>query len=478
AAALSPEDPAGGFIACLRSQDDPAFTAADTVALHAVIGRAARSLRERLDPATGLLGWQSFRAEMDLRGAERGPIVVYANLDRMHALNDVAGFDTGDETIARIAGIWRAHSRSAEAVATHLSGDRFAAILFGHTINQARNWAEQVREAVAPPEPGEQNRRVTVSLGIAAMAEGGALQHTLAAAETACRVAKDRGRNRVEIYDDGDHTMIRRHEAVRESDVLIAALDEDRLMLYAQPIVALAPEAKPYHYEILARVRLGDGETVSLGGFLDAAERYQLLERIDRWVVGRAVAMIAPAAHRLHTLGASFAVNLTGQSLSQPEFADFVRTEIKRQEIPRGLIDFELTEVAAARNVAATRRFISRLAEVGARVALDDFGTGVSSLMHLKDLDVFRIKIDGKFVRDILENARSRALIRALVQIADELGLETVAEFVEDAPIAAGVRELGVHYAQGYFYGRALPLVDTLAELCRPAAAGIAAGAA
>ena len=175
--------------------------------------------------------------------------------------------------------------------------------------------------------------------------------------------------------------------------------------------------------------------------------------------------MVAPVAAPLGALGASVALNLTGQSLSQPEFADFVRTEIKRHALPRGLLDFEFTEIAAARNLHATRRFIERMAEIGSRVALDDFGTGVSSLVHLKDLDVFRIKIDGRFVRDVQQSARSRALIRAIVQIAEELGLETVAEFVEDAAIAEHVRRLGVHYAQGYFYGRAKLLGDTLEQL-------------
>ncbi len=186
--------------------------------------------------------------------------------------------------------------------------------------------------------------------------------------------------------------------------------------------------------------------------------------------------MLAPFAAPLGTLGANFALNLTGQSLSQPEFADFVRTEIKGHALPRGLLDFEFTEIAAAHNLNATRRFIARMAEIGSRVALDDFGTGVSSLVHLKDLDVFRIKIDGKFVRDVLQSSRSRALIRAIVQIAGELGLETVAEFVEDAAIAEQVRGLGVHYAQGYFYGHARLLDDTIEQLLGEAPARAVAG--
>ena len=258
---------------------------------------------------------------------------------------------------------------------------------------------------------------------------------------------------------------MRRHEQVRESREIIDALDHDRFILFAQPILRFADAARSAHYEVLLRIQRPDGDIVSIGGFLDAAERYQILERLDRRVLARVLAMIGPSAGALHALGASFAVNITGQSLSEPAFADFVRSELKACEIPAGLLDFELTETAAVRNLKATQRFIARMTDIGARVALDDFGTGLSSLGHLKDLDVHRIKIDGTFVRDVLSNARSRALIRALVQIADEIGLETVAEYVENEAIAASVCNLGVQCGQGYFYGRPRPLSDALDDI-------------
>ena len=478
---LAAADPGAGFLAALRTQEREPFADADLGILAAAAPKLWRSLQGRIDAGTGLLSWPAFEAEMSQQTRPRANTsVVYANLDQMHAVNDMFGFGAGDEVIRRVGRLWHAQLPAHSAVATHLSGDRFAVVLFDHTLNQARNWCEQAREAIATLALEGMQSGITASFGIVAAPAAQPFQHALAAAETACRVAKDRGRNRVEIYDSGDHTMIRRHEAVRESRALVDALEGDRLALHAQSIVALAPQARPYHYEILVRVQDVDGEYISIGGFLDAAERYQVLERLDRWVVSNAVRMLAPAAARLHALGASFSLNVTGQSLSEPQFADFLRTEIKRHNLPPGLIDFELTEIAAARNLNATRRFISRMAEIGSRVALDDFGTGVSSLVHLKDLDVFRIKIDGKFVRDILHNSRSRALIRALVQIADELGLDTVAEFVEDAAIATGVRDLGVHYAQGYFYSRARPLDEIIGELCAaavPAAPALRAAA-
>ncbi len=477
-APLDRADPGAGLIAAVRDPDQAPFANDALTRLSAAVPRVAHALAARIEPDTGLLRWSAFEDELSRRDRSRIASLVYGNLDQMHLVNEIAGFEAGDRLIRHAGRAWRRQLASLDALGTHLSGDRFVAVLFGQTLNHTRTWAERMRDAIAEIPIGGRHRGISASFGVVSIPTGQSCQHALAAAETACRVAKERGRNRVEVYEDGDNTIIRRHVAVRESDALAETLDGDRLVLYAQPIQALTPGAAPHHYEILARVQCAEGDTMSLSSFLDAAERYQLLERLDRWVVSRAVGMLAPVAAALSALGANFALNLTGQSLSQPEFADFVRTEIKRHALPPRLLDFEFTEIAAARNLNATRRFIERMAEIGSRVALDDFGTGVSSLVHLKDLEVFRIKIDGKFVRDVQQSARSQALIRAIVQIAEELGLETVAEFVEDAAIAERIRALGVHYAQGYFYGHAQLLEDTLAQLLgAPPALATAAGA-
>jgi Amt family ammonium transporter len=464
---LNDNDRALGFVAVLRTHDQEPFMPADLATLKARLVDLNESLSARLDSTTGLLLRPAFEAEVLLRKRTKdSACVVYANLDQVHVVNEVAGFAAGDQAICDVARFWQSQLKPTGSIATHLSGDRFAAVLFGHTLNQARYWADKTREGIEHLSQNQSSSQITASLGVAALADAESFQHALAAAETACRVAKERGRNRVELYVTGDQTVIRRHQQVHESRTVLDALENDHFTLYAQPIVKFADDGQACrHYEILLRVQQPDGTVTSIGGFLDAAERYQLLERLDSWVLEHVLAVLAPAAGQMRAMGVSFAINITGQSLSQPEFADFVRTQIKRHGIPAGLLDFELTETAAVRNLKATRRFIARMTEIGARVALDDFGTGLSSLMHLKDLDVHCIKIDGKFVRDVLSNARSRALIRALVQIADEIGLETVAEFVENADIASSVRELGVQFAQGYFYGRPGPLTDTLSEI-------------
>ncbi len=459
---------ARGFFAALRHHGQKQFCAADLAALQAAIPDLQARFSARLDAATGLLLWPEFPGEVASRShhTERA-CVVYGNLDQMHVVNEISGFAAGDQLIGETGCLLRDEIISTGGIAAHLSGDRFVAVLFDYTLNQARHWGEHLRQQIERSERGGV-RGVTASLGVAELDPGGSLNHALAAAETACRIAKDRGRNRVELYVSGDDTVIRRHNAISESREILDALDGDRLVLFAQPIVTLADIPAISHYEVLLRIQCEEGETKSISGLLAAADRYQLFERIDRWVLSALLPLLTQSATPLQAQGACFAVNVTGQSLSQPSFADFVRGEIRHRGIPAGLVEFELTETAAVSNVTATQRFIARMAEVGSRVSLDDFGTGLSSLVHLKELDVHRIKIDGRFVRDVLSNERSQALIRALVQIANAIGLQTVAEFVESEAIATRVRQLGVDCAQGYYYGRPVPLADLLQRLTAP----------
>jgi len=455
-----------GLVAALREQADPLYGPADLLALREATPGLLAALRARAAGRDLLLDRSAFeRQAAQLMQSAEGACVVYSDLDQMHALNETAGFEAGDEVIREVGRLWHSQLLPQGSVAAHLSGDRHAAVLVNHTMNQARAWADQLREAMGRLVLHIGRRKVSASLGVASLARGASFQHALAAAETACRVAKERGRDRTEIYSAADATIMRRHDAVHESRVLMNALEDGRCHLYAQPIVRLAEPGAPVHYELLVRIEHGDGQLTSVGQYIQAAERYQLLEQLDRWVVGRALETLAPHARRLAQLGVGFAINLTGQSRSEPQFADFVRTEAKQRGIPRGLLSFEFTETAAIRNLVATRRFIERMKDIGARIALDDFGTGLSSLMHLKELAIDQIKIDGSFIRDVLTDPRSQALVRALAQIADSLGLETVAEFVESEEVATRLRGLGVRLAQGYLYGRPRPLAQYLSPL-------------
>jgi diguanylate cyclase (GGDEF)-like protein len=471
-APLSPSNPSVGFIAGLRAQDEKPFTETDLAGLAAGAARLMSSMADRVDKPTGLLLRAEFETEVALR-IQEASCVLYANLDQIHAVNEHEGFAAGDRVIRGVGQYLYSLALETGNIATHLSGDRFAAVLLARTLNQARTWAEKAREGVESLMEIQAGTYSTVSIGIAVLNPGESFQHALAAAETACRVAKDRGRNRVELYMSADETVMRRHRQVQEYRHVIEALDSDSFQLVAQPIVPLADQNARQHHEILLRVAVADGELQSIAGYLEAAERYQLLERIDRWVVSRVLDMLLPKLPQLTSIGASFALNVTGQSISQPEFADYVCGKLKASGIPSHMIDFEMTETSAIRNVAATRRFIARMKSIGAQIALDDFGTGASSLIHLKDLNVDRIKIDGQFVADVLHNPRSAALIRALAQIAKELGLDTVAEFVASPEVATALRNLGIQRGQGHFFAKPRLLSDVLEELAPATAAAL-----
>jgi diguanylate cyclase (GGDEF)-like protein len=455
-----------GLLAAFRARQQPAFETADL----GVLSDAAPLLQEQLRVSSqgqgGIPRWSALDLEVTQRFRDGEPTcVVYADLDHMHAVNEVAGLAAGDGVLREIARLWQGRLLPEDCIASHLGGDRYAAVLFGHTINQARTWGDRVRKAFAGLNLTGTAGHITASLGLVALTDRESLSAALAAAETACRVAKERGRDRLETYVAGDTTIMRRTAEVGESRLMMDAIDAGRLVLHAQPIIALAAPAQPTRFEILLRVRDHDGQLISVSEYLGAADRYQLLERLDRWVVESVLKLIKPHAQQLLAQAIRFSVNLTGQSLAERTFTDFVRTTVKQQAVPADLLVFEITEGAALRDLAATRRFIDRMTELGASVALDDFGTGVSSLMHLKELAVQQIKIDGRFVRDILQNSRSDALVRALVLIADRLGLHTVAEHVENEAVAEHLRNIGVRYGQGYLYGHPQPLTDTLTAL-------------
>ena len=245
-------------------------------------------------------------------------------------------------------------------------------------------------------------------------------------------------------------------------DTLREALAEDRFRLDAQPIVSLNGAAIGPKYELLLRMLDAQGETIAPDKFLSAAERYQLAPAIDRWVVRHTLRTLEPVARALVATGASFAVNISGQSLGDQGFADFLQFELRSSGIAPSLLTFELTETAAVANIVRAEVLIRRLRDLGFGVALDDFGRGLSSLTYLKSLPVTMLKVDGSLVRDVAGDDRSEAMLSAVVQLAQAIGLQTVAECVESEEILMIVRSLGVGLGQGFSIGRPVPLERVL----------------
>jgi diguanylate cyclase (GGDEF)-like protein len=453
-----------GLLAVFRPADGPDFGLREVRIVELLARRVAYVTMHAYDPTTGLLTRPAFEkralALLAVDGLQQPHAVVYVDIDRLHVLNENLGMHVGDEVIVRVAEAIR-RSLAPRALAARISGDRYALLLPGTTMDAAEETAEALRERISSLGfvAGSQPVEVTASLGVARVGESEhPLSHALAAAEIACKAAKDRGRGRVQRYEESDQSIVRRYTDVTLVGTLRQALAEDRFRLDAQPIVPLNGAATGPKYELLLRMLDARGETVAPDKFLSAAERYQLAPAIDRWVVRHALRMLEPSSRALAAQGASFAVNISGQSLGDQEFADFLQFELRSSGIAPSLLTFELTETAAVANIVRAEALIRRLRDLGFGVALDDFGRGLSSLTYLKTLPVTTLKVDGSLVRDVGDDDRSEAMLSAVVRLAQALGLQTVAECVESDEILQVVRGLGVGYGQGFSIGRPVPL--------------------
>ncbi len=294
----------------------------------------------------------------------------------------------------------------------------------------------------------------------------GEFGRSLAEAETACKAAKDRGRNRLETFQENDVSIIRRFTDINVATDVRAALAENRLRLEAQLIAPFAetPDAKP-HYELLLRMLDPEGNTIGPDRFLSAALRYQMMPTIDRWVISTVIELLRPHRELLASAPVCFTINFSGQSLHDDEFADYVIRSIETSRINPAVFCFELTESAAVASINDAEALMQRLRKLGCGVALDDFGTGLSSLSYLRSMPVSMLKIDGSFVRDILRDERAESMVRAIAQLARAMNITTVAEYVETDEIRTRVRALGVDYGQGFAIARPVPVGEVLEVL-------------
>jgi diguanylate cyclase (GGDEF)-like protein len=436
------------------------------------LGRQTVSIIDsQFDLMTGLYsrgGLEQMHASLPTEPAAVDSSIVYIDVDHMHMVNDLHGFELGDELIVRIAELLAPPVLPAGALVARLSGDRFAALLPAADPRRAAAIAERFQLAakrlvIGPPQhPIE----VSVSCGVAALVEmPQGFARAMAAAELACKTAKGRGRGRVELYACEDASMMRRHDDAVAVGALRAALRTDRLELYAQRIFPLRDPRSPGGYELLMRLREDDGSIVSPGPLISAAQRYQLLPSIDSWVLTRAMEMLGGYRELLTTRGLSISINMSGQSLGDESVIERLKEGLKKAKLPPGCVIIEITEQAAVTNFARAHGMITQLQALGCRFALDDFGTGSNSLSYLKNLQISRLKIDGSFVRDILTNRNSLATVKAVVDLAKALGIDTVAEYVETEEIGNAVRKLGIDYAQGYAYGKPEPFDQLLERL-------------
>jgi diguanylate cyclase (GGDEF)-like protein len=460
-----------GLLVLFKPADCPDFDLRQVRIVELLARRVAFILLNSYDPGTGLLTRPAFEKRAQAMLGQDSHVgnhcVIYADIDRLHVLNENLGMHVGDEVIARVAEAVRRHLNP-RMLAARISGDRFAVFAADTALDAAQAIAENLRDGLGRLGfvSGSSAVEVSASFGVARVADGKhPLSHALAAAEIACKAAKDRGRDRVEVYEDADQSIVRRYTDVTLVGTLRHALANDRFRLEAQPIVPLRPAVPGAKYELLLRMTDERGQSISPEKFLSAAERYQLAPAIDRWVVRRVLQTLTPHAAALQRRGACFAVNISGQSLGDADFCGFLEGALRECGLPSSLLSFELTETAAVANIVRAETLMRRLRELGFDVALDDFGRGLSSLTYLKALPVTHLKIDGTFVRDVVGDDRSQAMLSAIVRLAEAMGLITVAECVENEQIHAIVRQLGVEFGQGFSIGRPKPLEQVIPAL-------------
>lgn len=417
------------------------------------------------DALTGLLNRAEFerRLERLLREAGEGSnVLCYLDLDQFKVVNDTCGHIAGDELLRQLAVLFKSRIRDSDVLA-RLGGDEFGIILNKCEVNEAHQVADGIRELVEEFRFSWENKTfaIGVSIGLVPIEHyGEGLNTLLGAADAACYAAKDAGRNRVHVYEPGDQLLLERQGEMQWVNRIRRALDEDRLRLYVQPIVALEVNDEVPRYEVLVRMLDENGGTIPPGAFMPAAERYSVATAIDRWVVANTLAWVGDGWRKQGHVSGNYSINLSADSITDRDFLDFVLSCLDRSQVPPESICFEITETSAIANLSSAIRFMERLKAIGCRFALDDFGSGVSSFGYLKNLPVDFIKIDGSFVKDICRDSTARVMVASINNIGQEMGLKTVAEFVETSDILNALRELGIDFAQGYHLGKPKPLTE------------------
>ena len=388
--------------------------------------------------------------------------MFHLDLDQFKLINNTSGHDAGDELLKVLGKRLLAAVEPYEGRIARLGGDEFGILIDTLDVNELRRVGEELLDSVRAENFcwEERTHSLTASIGLVFIDASSEPQQTLVWAEEACYTAKEAGRNRLQEFELGDQKMMKRQGVMEWATQLDKALAEERLMLAAQKItpVQAGTDLLP-HYEILLRMRGEDGEILGPGDLILAAETYNRMVTIDRWVVSNVFAFMAEHRESLDAIG-GFAINISGQSMNDESFADFVLEQFSESQTPTGKVTFEVTETAAIGNIDNAVDFMNRMKIIGCRFSLDDFGTGLSSYSYLRNLPVDTVKIDGVFVKDLADSPGDYAVVRSINEIGHYMGKKTVAEFVENDRILQKLQEIGVDYAQGFGIARPALLKD------------------
>ncbi len=448
------------------------FTNSDRNLLEVMARKAGKIIAANYDGLTGLFNRQALEYFLDLalRSARDKRIthcLLHLDLNRMRIINDTISHQRGDEVIQEAAQLLQDQIRESDIIA-RLEGAQFSILLENCPVERGEQIAYKLNETLSQINIEDRGNRFSMSASIGMLTVDHATENASAAirsAEIASVAAKESGDGTVQVYSRDDHELTRRHEQMRWVAGLQTALRENRFELYCQRIEPLQQDGAPLHYEILMRLHDAEGRFVSPAEFIPAAERYQLMPAIDRWVVRHTLQALDAVHEQLAGLGVTWAINLSGQSLITADFLPFLLRTVQECRLAPRLVGFEITETVAIDDMSGAVRFINTIREQGHSFSLDDFGTGLSSFTYLKALPLDYLKIDGSFVKEILTDPIANVMVDSINDVGQAMGLRTIAEYVETAEICEALRAMGITYAQGYHIAKPRPLAEELADL-------------
>jgi len=420
------------------------------------------------DNLTGLVNRREFEIRLDhafvnVRADHINYALCFIDLDQFKLINDTCGHNAGDELLRQISMVLQQSVRRSDTLA-RLGGDEFGVLLEACSLEKAEEIANAILKSINDFRFSWKGQTFDVgaSIGVSPITGLTAnISELLSAADTACYLAKDKGRNQIHVYHPDDQELEKHRGEVQWVHRINEALEENDFILYYQPIVSLNDVGSDcHHYEILLRMINDIGDLIPPMAFIPAAERYKLMPQVDKWVIHNALLEIKHLMEKnMASLGSCiFTINISGQSVTDSGFAEYILEEFDYHKLSPSMICIEITETAAIANMSSAIDFIKTLKHAGCRFALDDFGSGLSSFSYLKNMPVDYLKIDGSFVRDICDDKTDHAFIESITQIAHVMNIKTIAEFVENNDIFNELKGIGVDYAQGFHISMPMPL--------------------
>ncbi len=433
-----------------------------------------RKLRRKLsyegshDQLTGFLNRTAFEQKFENlvtedNNANPQHVLAYLDIDQFRIVNETCGSAAGDLLLKQVSSVIKKHMRKSD-IQSRLSGDEFGLIMPFFEMERALQTIQKIIIEIQHTgfEWNEQSYDITASVGVMAFGRmSDEYAEFYSKVTTACFLAKQNGGNQYHFIDENDEKVMAQQVSMEWVSGIMEGFSDQRFCLYVQPIVSIDQDQKLGHYEVLIRYRSPDGTIVSPNDFLPPAERYNLIERIDSWVVSNVIAWLQEHQERVRDV--MFSINLSGRSIGSQTFHKFLRESLTASNLDLSKLCFEITETAVVDNVEKSVEFINSIKQLGAKFSLDDFGTGLSSFSYLKQFPVDFLKIDGEFVRDIIEDDKSYVFVRSMTEVGHCLDMEVIAEFVESDTMFDKLREANVDYIQGYTVGKPVS-IQTLVE--------------